>query len=554
MQEAVQHRLLSLARFGVCDRADDESGSRVTYQYKGTCPRTGAALSLPRTVLAEAVAQGLSHQLAEEDAIRSKMYGILLVDTPAGCRVLKAFSGRPHGRFDPSWVPAVPQNDQLVLSELQAIAELEAIRQKLWALAQLPDREEHRLRAQDFAGRLARLAERHRQQKERRRQRRQQMEQQLAGPFSGDRSDLANALTDLDDESRRDGIERRQLKRERDRLLKPLKQTIESADAEAQALKHRRRWLSRQLQAQMHAAHTLTNFAGERLALSDIVSGQRIPTGTGDCCAPKLLHYAAAHGLKPMAMAEFWWGDPSADGSRISRTFYGACAERCQPIMGFLLSGMPAAEPAAPQHQIHVLYEDRWLVAVHKPAGLLSTPGRAVLNPNNAASQVRDAVAAPVYGVHRLDQGTSGVLLFARSPQMHRQISDQFRQRRVEKRYEALVTAPVMADQGSIHLPIGRYQDHRPKRRVDRAGKPSHTQFAVLQRGDVTRLDLTPTTGRTHQLRVHLAAPEGLGAPILGDRLYGGAPSSRLHLHARELTVWHPELNKTLCVTAETPF
>ncbi|MEO0409809.1 MAG: RluA family pseudouridine synthase [Cyanobacteria bacterium P01_A01_bin.135] len=320
-------------------------------------------------------------------------------------------------------------------------------------------------------------------------------------------------------------------------------------------MKTRRRQLSRQLQAQMHAVYRLTNFAGERRTLAEIAPHQTMPTGTGECCAPKLLHHAATRGLRPLAMAEFWWGRPSADGSRRPGQFYGACAERCQPIMGFLLSGLPAVGtdsiPDAP-----FLYEDHWLVAIDKPAGLLSTPGRDILNPSNATSRLQALLEDPnLQSVHRLDQETSGILLFARSPQVHRQLSSQFRQRQVAKRYEAVVTATVAVEQGEITLPIGRYLDCRPQRRVDWAGKPSQTQFRVLARcGGQTRLELIPLTGRTHQLRVHLADAVGLGAPILGDRAYGGAPSHRLHLHGRELEFWHPQLDKRIQVITETPF
>lgn len=542
MVVAERDRSLALAQFGVqssgCLLVEE---SCATYWYEGRCPRTGSRLRLPRTALAERVARGLSAQLSGSDLPQGKMYGVLLVESPEGCRVLKAFSGQSfEGKSD--WVPAIPNSEQLLLSEFQAIAALEAIKQELAVLAQLPARQAYDVQAQIFSARLSALAERHRQRKESRRQRRQEVQDQ-------------RLLEALDEESRRDGIERRHLKRARDRILAPLKQAIAEADAQVQALKRRRKQLSRQLQTQMHAAYTLTNFAGERLALSDVVPHQAMPTGTGKCCAPKLLHYAATHGLTPLAMAEFWWGD-SADGSRVSGAFYGACPERCQPIMGFLLSGLPPVEPTPAERQVRILYEDQWLIAIAKPAGLLSTPGRSVLHPDSAVSQVQAAVSGGVYSVHRLDQATSGILLFARSPQTHRQISEQFRQRRVDKRYEALVTAAVEPDQGSIQLPIGRYRDYRPKRRVDwDGGKPSHTQFTVLERrSDYKRLELFPLTGRTHQLRVHLASPEGLGAPILGDRLYGGEPSDRLHLHARELKFWHPERNQRMHLVAETPF
>jgi len=554
---SAQAELFRLDQFGIYDESgfDKRSNSLnvnalascITYEYEGVCPRSGTRLCLPRTVLAEQVASGLMAQLSDADVAEHCMYGVLLVDTPAGPRVLKAFSGRSSGDNGREWVPLIPQEKQLVLSEFEVVAELDQIKQLLADLAQLPARANYHHQSRQFAERLACLAESHRQRKAERNKQRQQLERQG--------TDKTQQF-DLDEQSRRDGIKKRQLKRERDRTLAPLKQSIDAADGTIKALKARRQDLSRQLQAQMHAVYTLTNFAGEQRTLSEIVPHHGMPTGTGECCAPKLLHYAAVHQLTPISMAEFWWSPSSVGESRIHRQFYGACIERCQPIMGFLLSGLPHIEADATL-PAQLLYEDDWLVAINKPPGLLSIPGRSVLNPSNATSQVRGMLLDPgLQSVHRLDQDTSGVLVFARSPQVHRQISQQFRQREVIKRYEALVSSGVARNQGDIHLPIGRYPDCRPERRVDwTSGKPSHTRYRTLQRGDgQTRLELFPTTGRTHQIRIHLASPEGLGAPILGDRLYGGEPSCRLHLHARELTLWHPGLNKSLHLEAETPF
>ncbi|MGB3613527.1 MAG: pseudouridine synthase, partial [Elainellaceae cyanobacterium] len=553
----VQAELFTLNQFGIygeldpskCSSSLDSNAlaSHVTYRYEGVCPRRGVRLCLPRTVLAEQIAYGLMAQLREAGISERHMYGVLLVNTPNGYRVLKAFSGRAYPGAGLGWVPLIPQENQLVLSEFEVVAALDQIKRSLATLTQLPERATYHYQVNRFAEQLAHLAEVHRQRKANRTRQRQQLEQQSANQMQ---------WSDLDEQSRRDGIEKRRLKQERDRTLAPLKQVINAADGESRVLKSRRQALSRQLQAQMHAVYTLTNFAGEQRTLGEIVPHQSMPTGTGECCAPKLLHYAATHNLTPIAMAEFWWGTSSADGGRVHCQFYGACAERCQPIMGFLLSGMPPvmADGTLPTQ---LLYEDDWLVAINKPPGLLSIPGRSVLNPSNATSQVQAMLLDPqLQSVHRLDQDTSGILLFARSPQAHRHISQQFRQRAVTKQYEALVTSDINVDQGDIHLPIGRYRDCRPERRVDWAsGKPSHTCFRVLQRSSGrTRLELSPTTGRTHQIRVHLADKEGLGAPIWGDRLYGGQSSDRLHLHARELTFWHPGLDKALHLRAETPF
>jgi tRNA pseudouridine32 synthase/23S rRNA pseudouridine746 synthase len=176
------------------------------------------------------------------------------------------------------------------------------------------------------------LSDRHRNCKQQRDEKRQLVCQTLAAET------LEIALEQLNQESRLEGIERRQLKRQRDETLQPLKQLIEAADGRMRALKQRRKELSRELQVQMHAAYTLVNFLGKSRSISSLMPTNSIPTGTGDCCAPKLLHCAAVHNLKPLAMAEFWWGPPSGD--KIQGEFYGACGDRCQPLMGFLLSGL----------------------------------------------------------------------------------------------------------------------------------------------------------------------------------------------------------------------
>ena len=529
------------------DMATFIAASPVTYTYSGLCPITGDRLALPRTRLAEQLARNLMDQLAQSGAARSRMYGILLVETLTGYRVIKGFSGQAVGPDSDRWVSPIPQRQQVVLSEFEVVAELENIKQTLGHLSRLPERQRYSVQVRRFEEAIAQLSASHRHRKAERSQQRQRL-------ASESHADVLQQ--DLDNQSRHDSRERRQLKQERDRILRPLQQVIDTADAQIQELKLKRKQLSRQLQAQMHAVYTLTNFSGEQRTLEEIVPTHVMPTGTGECCAPKLLHHAAMNGYRPLAMAEFWWGTPSADGARQPRQFYGACLERCQPIMGFLLSGLPAVQtdhiPAAP-----VLYQDDWLVAIDKPAGLLSTPGRTILNPSNVVSRLRTKLKGPyLQTAHRLDQETSGVLLLARSPQVHRQLSAQFQRKTVTKRYEAIVTAAIAANEGEITLPIGRYPDSRPMRRVDfSAGKASHTAFRVLERcHGRTRLELAPTTGRTHQIRIHLADPAGLEAPILGDRAYGGAPSERLHLHAKTLTFWHPVLDRSIRIVAAPPF
>ncbi|MGE5659542.1 MAG: pseudouridine synthase [Actinomycetota bacterium] len=531
-----------------------------TYYYQGRCPQSDELLKLPRTQISEAIARGLMQQLAANDdySHEGKMYGILLVELPDGTqRVLKAFSGLLKGcSCVAGWVPPIPGRDQVALAEAHTLAELERLKQELIALQQLPERQQYETLVCEFEQQRQLMSLQHRESKQQRLAKRQLYSETLTGVA------LATALEQLDSESRWQGIERRQLKRQQTMKLQPLQQLIAAADAKMRALKQQRQELSRQLQTQMHAAYSLTNFSGESRSLQQLLPSG-LPTGTGDCCAPKLLHYAAIQGLKPLAMAEFWWGPPSANQDKIPGEFYGACVERCQPLMGFLLSGLPQRTEHSnsydPLATLPILYEDRWLIAVNKPAGLLSVPGRYRDRQDSVLSRLRHELpdGMALMAVHRLDQETSGILLLARDRQTYRQVTQQFQQRQVRKVYEAVLSGLVAPEQGEINLPLWGDPMLRPSQQVDeQRGKPSVTYFWVMARAEgYTRVELVPLTGRTHQLRVHAADRRGLGIPILGDRLYGcQAAATRLHLHARELHFEHPQFGETVHLQAVTPF
>jgi tRNA pseudouridine32 synthase/23S rRNA pseudouridine746 synthase len=535
-----------------------------SYWYEGRCPQTGRWLKLPRTALAETIAQQLMQQLAQDPAFghEGKMYGVLLVETPTGDRqVLKAFSGLLNGESHvEGWVPPIPGRGSVALAEAQTLAALTAIENELLHLQQLPERQQYEALAQEFDQQLQTLTKRHADRKQRRKQRREELFQTLAGDA------LAAELAKLETESQRDGMERRNLKRQRNAQLQPLQFVLDQANTRIQELKAQRKTLSRQLQAQLHTAYSLTNFMGQTRSLQQVVAHGSMPTGTGDCCAPKLLHYAATHGLKPIAMAEFWWGKPSASQDKVPGAFYGACAERCQPLMGFLLSGLSLShsiELSTTSEQLTILYEDEWLIAVNKPSGLLSVPGRRADRQDSVLSRLQYTMTdgAMLTAVHRLDQGTSGILLIARDAETHRHLSQQFQQRQIQKRYEALLAGHVVANQGTIELPLWADPTDRPLQKVDwQRGRPCLTHFRVLSREQFsreqfsTRVEFIPITGRTHQLRVHAAHPQGLAVPILGDRLYGCPEGDRLYLHAKELCCVHPKSGQPLTLQCETPF
>ena len=203
---------------------------------------------------------------------------------------------------------------------------------------------------------------------------------------------------------------------------------------------------------------------------------------------------------------------------------------------------------------LSVLHEDATLLVVDKPAGMLSVPGLREGLHDNLATQVQ-ALFSDARVVHRLDQATSGLMLFARGAAMQRLLSMAFEARQVEKRYLAVALGQLAGESGTIDLPLLADWPNRPRQKVDMlSGKPALTHWQVLARGaDTTRLDLQPVTGRTHQLRVHLQA---IGHPIVGDTLY--APHlpgpARLLLHATRIEFMHPLRLQPCAYTSAPPF
>lgn len=534
----------------------------VSYWYEGICPYSGELLRLPRTLQAEAITQNLMQGLEHlyPNGTEGKMYGVLIAESATGEKlVLKAFSGLLNGKSKiEGWVPPIAGREKVAIEESITLNRLAEIKRELVALSEIPERWEYEQKSQAYASQLQVLRDRHQLSKQERQIKRSQLLTSLAG------EELEIALKELDKESQREKMVRRNFKRDRDLVLSPLQEVITQADVKMQVLKQQRRELSRTLQSQMHNAYVLTNFAGETRSLREIITEGAMPTGMGDCCAPKLLHYAATHDLTPLAMAEFWWGNPSTDGYKIQGEFYGACPERCQPLMGFLLSGRRSS-PSLPVFgdfalpNLQIIYEDDHLMAITKPPELLSIPGRYLDTQDSVLSRLRQAYGneREFYPVHRLDRQTSGILLFALDIDSLRNVSEQFQKRQIHKIYEAILSGKVESEQGTIDLPLWGNPEKRPFQQVDfQRGKPSVTKFRLLgYEGNYSRLEFIPLTGRTHQLRVHSADPQGLGIPILGDRLYGCQTStSRLHLHARELTLRHPRSQKLIRLQIPVPF
>ncbi len=283
------------------------------------------------------------------------------------------------------------------------------------------------------------------------------------------------------------------------------------------------------------------------------------PGGTGDCCAPKLLQYAYQQGLHPVCMAEFWWGQPTREELRHHLNYYPACRGKCKPILTWMLQGLdvdPDPESLGFAHKdIPIIYEDDDILVINKPSGLLSTPGRIEEYSVERIMQQRypDAVIA-----HRLDMGTSGLLIVAKSQEAYRPLQEQFIKHQVKKKYVALLEAEEyshslspIAQKGTITLPLRPDPMNRPRQIVDKEhGKRAVTDYEFLSNSIIA---LYPQTGRTHQLRIHCAHPDGLARPIVGDELYG-TKGERLMLHAAEIEFTHPITGETMHFVSLPPF
>jgi len=280
-------------------------------------------------------------------------------------------------------------------------------------------------------------------------------------------------------------------------------------------------------------------FNGKRQAQA----GSRIPSGAGECCAPKLLQYAYRHSLKPLCMAEFWLGPSPKDEVRIDSQYYPACNSKCKPILRHMLEGLnveenPMLSTAREQaKKVEYIYDDEDMAVVYKPAGLPSTPG------NDDMPSLLDIVRlrwAEAVNVHRLDMDTSGIIVFALNEKAYKQLQEQFVKQAVGKTYVALLERPVAESvprKGTITLPLLPNPFDRPRQMVSyEHGKRAVTEYELQ---DGTRVVFHPKTGRTHQLRVHSAHGDGLGVPIKGDALYGRA-ADRLYLHAERIEIKHP--------------
>ncbi len=495
-----------------------------------------------------------------EELERGKMFGVLVVRTREGeLGYLAAFSGILAGQNRlPFFVPPVydllrpdgffRQEEEHISALNRRIANLEADEELHGAQAALDDVRRQAAEALDDM--------RHRMKEARARRQERRRSPDLT-------PDEEAALT------RESQYQKAEYKR--------AERAWQAREAEAQAALDRQQTPIRELKAERHRRSAtlqmrlfwhfrMLNARGEAKDLCAIFAPTRQgtpPAGAGECAAPKLLQQAYLHKWKPLCMAEFWWGRSPKNEIREHGHFYPACTGKCGPILKHMLQGLdvddnPLKEKmnTAPAERLRTVYEDEWLLAVDKPAGLLAVPGKETDAPS-VLSLMRNRLpgAEGPLVVHRLDMDTSGLMLIAKTADVHRRLQALFETRAMEKEYIALLEGNVTPESGLIDLPIGPSPHHRPYQEVRAPhAKPAQTLYEVLEhRKGRTLVRFRPLTGRTHQLRVHAAHAEGLGCPIVGDPLYG-TPAGRLCLHARSLRFVHPVTGETVEVVSDADF
>lgn len=345
--------------------------------------------------------------------------------------------------------------------------------------------------------------------------------------------------------------------------ISEIKTELESFSSQIEALKAERRNRSAALQQKLFQQFNFLNTKGETKNLCAIFEEtvqKTPPAGAGECAAPKLLQYAYLSGLSPIAMAEFWWGESPKTEIRHHGYYYPSCRGKCEPILRHMLQGLnvepaPSERYSLSQNMPEILFEDQWLLVLHKPEGVLSVPGKSEEQSIYSLLRARYPEATGPLVVHRLDMATSGLLLAAKTQEVHRHLQAQFENRSIKKRYIALLDGILPEEEGVIDLPICPDYLDRPRQMVnEELGKTAITRYRVMDRKNgQTRIAFFPLTGRTHQLRVHAAHPLGLNCPIVGDELYG-RKAERLYLHAEYLEFIHPVSGQRMVIEKKAEF
>lgn len=493
----------------------------------------------------------LSHDEWQEELKRGKMMGVLVVEKENEMGFLAAFSGNlAHCNNHPYFVPAVYD----LLSEKGFFRpeedEISTINKKINKETHSPERKNA---IEDV----------------------ENIKTQANTEISAYKQ-FMKASKAQRDEQRKQGIDNNLLiaesqfqKAELKRIQVRWQQEIDTAKSRLDAIDNRiaqwkteRSKRSAALQERIFSHFIMLNASGESRDLCEIFADtpqHTPPAGAGECAAPKLLQYAYTNSYHPLAMAEFWVGNSPKEEIRRHGCFYPSCKAKCEPILGWMLQGLDV-EPNPLEKQIdeaplNVIFEDEWLIVVNKPAGMLSIPGKLSSDSLQERVQRLRPGEEPPMIVHRLDMATSGLLIFAKTKEVHKRMQALFKTHDIKKQYTAILDGKIQINSGEIRLPLILNPKERPLQMVSFAhGKPAITRFEVVSCSEgKTRVHFYPITGRTHQLRIHAAHPEGLNTPILGDTLYG-TPADRLYLHAETLDFTHPITGKHIHLATPCPF
>ena len=561
----------------------------------------------------------------QEELASGKMFGVLIVQTDNGITnneenqigYLAAFSGNLAGKnLHPYFVPPVYDLLQpegfFKIEEEQISAINIRIRELENSSSYLGSKEKWKIETEQAKAVLNQAKAELKIAKEAREIRRQS---------SPELSEEEQAS--LIRESQYQKAEYKRLEKEWKKRLEELETEVRHFDIEIERLKTERKERSAALQRKLFEQFRMLNAQGEVKDLYTIFEQtvQKVPpAGAGECALPKLLQYAYLHQLKPLAMAEFWWGDSPKNEIRHHGYYYPSCKGKCEPILQHMLQGLevdenPLLNPVHEEEELEIVFEDEWLLVVNKPAGMLSVPGKAEDRDSvyHRLKKKYPEATGPMI-VHRLDMATSGLLLVAKTKEVHQDLQAQFANRSIKKRYVAVLDGTIIKTEketkpiaekaillaketvstkktakaertgntGRIELPLCLNPLDRPRQMVSSEhGKEAITEYQIISESEritsesentfnesnridesersinesrkYTRIIFYPLTGRTHQLRVHAAHPEGLGCPILGDELYG-KKADRLYLHAEYIEFRHPIYGDILCIQKEADF
>ena len=511
-------------------------------------------------IAADEVRSYLSTRLDWQDEIgKGKMFGVLIVrTTDGGIGYLAAFSGNlagsnMHDFFVPPVYDLLNPDGYFRKEE----SEISALNRRISDISKsdsylMAKKEQEEIKIQASSSLASAKEKLKRGKKER-------DEKRANGNLSPEELDA------MIRESQFQKAEYKRLENSWKERLNEVEQKVKGFDTEILQLKQERKTRSAALQLWLFRQFDMLNAKGEHKDLCEIFKDtpQGLPpAGAGECALPKLLQYAYLYGLQPLAMGEFWCGMSLKDEIRHDGYFYPSCKGKCEPILKHMLVGLdvepnPLAEDLFKDTPLKILYEDEWIVAVEKPSGMLSVPGKNDLDSVQQRLRLMYPDATGPLVVHRLDMATSGILLAAKDKDVHARLQSQFETRSISKEYIAILDGVPSQECGIIDLPICLNPLDRPRQMVDfENGKPAITEYKVecIKNGRA-KVVFKPHTGRTHQLRVHSAHVSGLGCPISGDELYGNPDSApRLCLHAARLVFRHPVSDKEIEIVSPSPF